>query len=181
MQADIAHSCLALTTATCHGRDMSATPGTPATIAPRPDEVARLHVALATAVSSSSIEVPDRGDARSFVAAARSALELGRPDDAVALARAALVIAPSHAPAWVVVGDACWARNDVVGARDAWSEALSLDDKDHATAVACARAQLMTGNDNAARALLTFVVTRTGSDTLRDAAKTLLASTEPRA
>ena len=112
--------------------------------------MARLHAELL----ASSNSPPNETDARGFVAAARSALELGRSEDAIALGRAALAIAPDNALAWVVVGDACWNVNDVVGARRAWQEALTLDDKDHATAVSCARAQLMTGSVNAARALL---------------------------
>ena len=119
---------------------------------------------------------PAAGDARAFVAAARTALDVSRAEDAVALGKAALAIAPTNAQAWVVIGDACWSVQDVVGARAAWQEALSLDDKDHATAVSCARAQLMTGSPASARALLTFVITRTSSSIVRDAAAALLDS-----
>lgn len=114
------------------------------------------------------------GEPRAFVAAARSALDLGRVVDAIALARAALALSPTNASAWVVLGDAAWLGSDVAAARNAWEEALSLDDKDFGTAVSCARAQLLTGAPSAARALLTFVLTRTTSDELRSAALTLL-------
>ncbi len=140
-------------------------------LAPRPDDIARLHDALQALPTP-----PACGDARAFVAAARSALEVGRADDAVALGRAALAIAPSNAQAWVVIGDACWSVHDVVAARTAWQEALSLDDKDYATAVSCARAQLMTASPQSARALLTYVITKTSSDAVRDAASSLLDS-----
>lgn len=143
----------------------------PSAAALRPEDIACLHDALQALPTP-----PATSDARAFVAAARSALDLGRADDAVALGKAALAIAPNNAQAWVVVGDACWSVHDAVGARAAWQEALSLDDKDHATAVSCARAQLMTGSPSSARALLTFVITRTASGTVRDTAAALLDS-----
>ena len=74
----------------------------------------------------------------------------------------------------MVLGDAAWSLGDINAARNAWEEALSLDDKDLGTAVSCARAQLMTGAVSSARALLTFVLTRTTSDDLRQTALALL-------
>ena len=131
------------------------------------DDAVRLH----TAAVDSGIPL---AEPRPFVAAARSALDLARADDATALARAALALSPTNASAWVVLGDAAWSLGDINAARNAWEEALSLDDKDLGTAVSCARAQLMTGAVSSARALLTFVLTRTTSDDLRQTALALL-------
>ncbi len=117
---------------------------------------------------------PITGDARAFIAAARTALGDGKLDDAMALARAALTLSPTNASGWVVVGDVCAAANDLAGARDAWQEAISLDDKDHATALACARAQLQLGDVSTARALLNYLVARTATPSVRAAAEALL-------
>lgn len=136
------------------------------------DDAVRLH----TAAVDSGIPL---AEPRPFVAAARSALDLGRADDATALARAALALSPTNASAWVVLGDAAWSLGDINAARNAWEEALSLDDKDLGTAVSCARAQLMTGAVSSARALLTFVLTRTTSDALRQTALALLDPAAP--
>ncbi len=113
-------------------------------------------------------------DPQAIVAAARTALDLGRIEAATTLARAALGLAPSSASAWTVLGDAAWSAGDVVAARSAWEEALSLDDRDLGTALACARAQLATADVAAARALITFVLTRAHTDALRTTAQTLL-------
>ncbi len=131
---------------------------------PRPQDIARVHAALP----------PVTGDARAFVAAARTALSDNKLDDAMALARAALTLSPTNASGWVVVGDVCAAANDLAGARDAWQEAISLDDKDHATALACARVQLQLGEVSTARALLNYLVARTSTASVRAAAEALL-------
>ncbi len=140
------------------------------TDAPRPDEVSRLHAALARLPESAAAD----GSAPAFVAAARSALLLGRPDDAVVLGRAALAVDPDDARAWATVGDALWAQGRAADARTALEEAVARDDKDLVAAVACARAQAATGAPSAARAMLTFVLTRTRAPELRAAATTLL-------
>jgi Flp pilus assembly protein TadD len=131
------------------------------------DTAARIHVAVVGAGITDA-------DPQAFIAAARSALDLGRAADATALARAALGLAPTSASGWTVLGDAAWSVGDVVAARAAWEEALSLDDRDLGTALSCARAQLATGDVDAARALITFVLTRAHTDALRATAQTLL-------
>jgi Flp pilus assembly protein TadD len=136
-----------------------------------PDEIARLHAAVARLPESSAV---DEGSARSFAAAARTALGLGFGDDAIVLARAALALAPDDARAWSVLGEALWGEGRAAEARVALEEALGLDDKDLTVAVACARAQAATGAVTAARALLTFVLTRTHSADLRGSAVALL-------
>jgi tetratricopeptide (TPR) repeat protein len=137
---------------------------------PRPDEMHRLHEALARLPEATVAD----GSAPAFVAAARSALVLGRPDDAIILGRAALAVDPDDARAWAIVGDALWAQGRAADARTALEEAIARDDKDLVAAVACARAQAATGAPSAARALLTFVLTRTRAPDLRAAASALL-------
>lgn len=139
--------------------------------APRPDDVQHLHEALGRLPEAAVVE---DGSAAAFVAAARTALSLGRPDDAVDLGRAALALAPDDARAWSVVGDALWMQGRAAEAREALEEAVAHDDKDLTVAVACARAQAATGAATAARALLTFVLTRTHSPDLRESAVALL-------
>jgi predicted Zn-dependent protease len=139
--------------------------------APRPDDVARLHAALGRLPEAAAVE---DGSAAAFVAAARTALTIGRADDAVVLGRAALALEPESARAWSVVGDALWTLGRAVDARAALEEAVANDDKDLSAAVACARAQAATGATTAARALLTFVLTRTHSPELRANAVALL-------
>jgi Flp pilus assembly protein TadD len=136
-----------------------------------PDEIARLHAAVARLPEAAAV---DEGSARSFGAAARTALGLGFADDAIVLARAALALAPDDARAWSVLGEALWVEGRAAEARVALEEAVGLDDKDLTVAVACARAQAATGAVTAARALLTFVLTRTHSAELRGSAVTLL-------
>jgi Flp pilus assembly protein TadD len=140
--------------------------------APRPEEIRRLNEAVAR-------QAPAGLDERSgpaFVAAARSALVVGRADDAVVLGRAALALNPADPRAWAVVGEGLFADGRVADARVAFEEALALDDKDFVTAVACARAQAATGASSSAQALLTFVLTRTTSRDLRAEAAALLAT-----
>jgi thioredoxin-like negative regulator of GroEL len=139
-------------------------------VPPRPDDIARLHAALAGLPESASAD----GSAPAFVAAARSALLLARLDDAVTLGRAALALDPEDARAWAVVGDALWAKGRAADARVALEEAVARDDKDLVAAVACARAQAATGAPSSARALLTFVLTRTRTPELRATALALL-------
>jgi predicted TPR repeat methyltransferase len=131
------------------------------------DDAVHLHAAV---VAGGVVDA----DPQAFVAAARSALELDRADAAIVLARAALGLAPSSASAWTVLGDASWSLGDVAAARAAWEEALSLDDRDLGTALSCARAQLQTDDVGAARALVTFVLTRAHTDALRAMAVALL-------
>jgi hypothetical protein len=136
-----------------------------------PETAARLHAAVVD-------EGLQDADPHAFVAAARSALNLGRAADAMSLARAALGVAPTSAAAWTVLGDAAWAAHDVVAARAAWEEAVSLDDRDLGTALSCARAQHRTGDVAAARALVTFVLTHAHSESLQKSALALLAEVE---
>ncbi|MDP2342197.1 MAG: tetratricopeptide repeat protein [Deltaproteobacteria bacterium] len=139
--------------------------------APGPAEIARLHALLESLPESAAVEP---GTARAFAAAARSAMQLGRPDDAVALGRAALTLEPNNARAWAVVGDALWSLGQVHDARTAYETAISLDDKDLATAVSCARAQQRDGAPDAARALLSFVLVRSRSEEITKLASELL-------
>jgi tetratricopeptide (TPR) repeat protein len=114
-------------------------------------------------------------DARSLVAAAATAAQTASWDDALALARAALAVDPLHPRAWGLVGTALEAQGKHGEARTALEKAVSLDDRDLATAVACARVQAKTGAVTAARALLTYVLLReSGAPALRAEAYTLL-------
>ena len=133
--------------------------------------MARLHALLQSLPEAAAVEP---GSARAFAAAARSALQLGRADDAVALGRAALTLEPDNARAWSAVGEGLWVLGDVHGARVAWETSLSLDDKDLATAVSCARAQQRDGAPDAARALLNFVLLKSRSDEITTVASELL-------
>lgn len=135
------------------------------------DTAARLHAAV-------GVDAVVDADPQAFVAAARSALDLGRHEDARALARAALALAPTSAPGWTILGDAWWLEGNAALARDAWSEALSHDDRDLGTAVSCARAHLACGAPDEARALLTFVLTRAHSGALRETALAVLADVD---
>lgn len=143
--------------------------------APAPLEMQRLNALLSSLPESSSIEP---GSARSLAQAARSALTIGRPDDAVDLARAALALEPKNARAWSVVGDALYAKGAVHDARVAYEEAVSLDDKDLATAVACARAQIGDGAPTAGKALLSFVLMKSPSEELTKLASELLEAAQ---
>lgn len=139
-----------------------------------PDEIRRLHEALEALL-------PDEQkggvglDARALVAAATTALQLSRFDDALALARAALVADPRSARAWSNAGAALEAKGQIADARRAYETAVSLDDRDLATALACARLQKSTGASSSARALLTYVLLKeTGAPELRAQAQALL-------
>ena len=134
-------------------------------------EIERLHALLQSLPEAAAVEP---GSARAFVAAARSALQLGRADDAVALGRAALTLEPQNARAWAVVGDALFTLGQMPAARAAYESSLSLDDKDLATAVSCARAQLRDGAPDAARALLSFVLLKSHSAEITKVAAELL-------
>jgi Flp pilus assembly protein TadD len=134
-------------------------------------EAARLQAAIK---ADDDVGDASHSEPGSFVAAARSAIDVGRTADAKALAKGALALSPSNAPAWTALGDALWIEGDVAGARAAWEEALSLDDKDLGTAISCARAQLRMGAISSARALLTYVLTKTRSEALRADASALL-------
>ena len=114
-------------------------------------------------------------DARSLVAAATTAAQTAQWDDALALARAAIAVDAASPRAWALVGAALEAQGKLTDARRALERAVSLDDRDLATAVACARVQAKTGAVTAARALLTYVLLReTGAPALRAEAYTLL-------
>ena len=140
------------------------------TSAPGPAEIARLHELLATLPEAADVEP---GSASAFAFAARSALQLGRPDDAIVLGRAALTLAPDNAPAWTAVGDGLWSLGQVHDARVAYETAIGLDDKDLTTALACARAQHRDGALEAARALLNFVLLKSRSIDITKAAAEL--------
>jgi tetratricopeptide (TPR) repeat protein len=116
-------------------------------------------------------------NARSLVAAATTAAQMAKWDDVLALARAAIAVEADSPRAWALVGAALEAKGSLSEARPALERAVSLDDKDLATAVACARVQAMTGAVTAARALLTYVLLReSGAPALRAEADTLLHS-----
>jgi cytochrome c-type biogenesis protein CcmH/NrfG len=133
--------------------------------------MARLHALLKGLPEGGAVDV---ASPRALAQAARSALTIGRADDAVDLGRAALALDPGSARAWSVVGDALWSLERVHDARVAYEEAVALDDKDLATAVACARAQLHDGARDAGVALLSFVLLRSSSDELTQTATALL-------
>lgn len=143
--------------------------------APAPLEMQRLHALVSSLPESASIEP---GSARSLAQAARSALTIGRADDAVALGRAALALAPDNARAWSVVGDALYSQGHVHDARVAYEAAVALDDNDLATAVACARAQLQDGATSSGKALLNFVLLRSKSEELTKLASELLEAAQ---
>jgi len=130
---------------------------------PVPDEMVRLHALIADLPEGQNLEP---GSARTLTAAAVSALQIGRAEDAVALARAALGLEPKSARAWSVTGDALWSLGRVHDARVAWEAAIAIDDKDLTTAVSCARAQIEDGAVAAGRALLNFVLFRSTSPEL---------------
>ena len=139
--------------------------------APQPAEISRLHDLLESVGESAALEPRC---ARAFVAAARTSLQLGVAADAVALGRAALVLEPDNARAWATVGDGLWKLGQVHDARIAYETAISLDDKDLGAAVSCAQAQLRDGAPVAARALLNFVLLKSRSEEITQAASELL-------
>lgn len=116
-------------------------------------------------------------DARSLVAAAATAAQKQSWDDVLALARAATAIDVHSPRAFALIGAALEAKAQLAEARTALERAVSLDDRDLSTAVACARVQAKTGAITAARALLTYVLLReTGAPALRSEASALLQS-----
>lgn len=97
-------------------------------------------------------------DARALVTAAAAAAQLARWDDVLALARAAIAVDAGSARAWSLAGTALEQLGDLAQARSALERAVSLDDKDLATALAAARVQAKTGARSAARALASYVL-----------------------
>lgn len=97
-------------------------------------------------------------DARALVAAAASAAQAGQWDDVLSLVHAALAVDQGSPRAWALAGMAHEAKGDLSKARDALERAVSLDDRDLSTALACARVQARTGATDAARALAGYVL-----------------------
>lgn len=117
----------------------------------------------------------DVSGARALVSAASAAAQRASWDDALSLARAAIAIDEKSPRAWSLVGAALEAKQHLTESRQAYERAVSLDDKDLATALACARVQARTGAVTAARALVTYVLLReNGAPTLRAEAYALL-------
>lgn len=77
-----------------------------------------------------------RPDPDVLVAGATEALRRGAHDQAEALLEAAIVLDPSCAPAWALMGALESARGRLDEARRAYEQALSLDDADAVTALA---------------------------------------------
>lgn len=130
-----------------------------------PEEVERLHAVMGA---------QGQADAPALVAAASTAARLSRWSDVVHLAQAALVLDPHNARAWGLVGQAAEAAGRFPDARRAFETAVGLDDRDMGLALAAARAQANTGAVSPARALLTYVLLRSSSQTLRSEAQKLL-------
>lgn len=99
-------------------------------------------------------------DARALVAAAASAAQVEHWDDVLALVRAALAVDPASPRAWSLAGLAHEARGELTAAREALERAVSLDDGDLSTSLACARVQARLGAVDPARALATYVLLR---------------------
>ena len=97
-------------------------------------------------------------DARALVAAAASAAQASQWDDAAALAKAALAVDASSPRAWSLLGLAHEAKGALLEARAALERAVSLDDMDLATSLACARVQAKLGAVGPARALASYVL-----------------------
>ncbi|MCC7072387.1 MAG: tetratricopeptide repeat protein [Deltaproteobacteria bacterium] len=97
-------------------------------------------------------------DPRPLVAAAASAAQAQQWDDAAALAQAALAIDANAPRAWALVGMAHEAKGELEQARAAYERAVSLDDMDLATSLACARVQARLGALGPARALASYVL-----------------------
>lgn len=144
-----------------------------------PDDVQRLHEALGALQSTSGDAAID---ARALVAAGATALELGRWDDVLALARAALVIDPQSARAWSLAGGALAQQGKLHEARAAFESAVSFDDRDLAAAISAAELQVKTGNASGGRALANYVLLREqGAPAIRARAQALLEHTPARA
>src|SRR3972149_12126000 len=104
-------------------------------------------------------------DARALVAAAASAAQAwARGDDAPALAKAALAVDASSPRAWSLLGLAHEAKGALLEARAALERAVSLDDMDLATSLACARVQAKLGAVGPARALASYVLLKEHKD-----------------
>lgn len=97
-------------------------------------------------------------DARALVATAASAALVGQWDDVLSLVKAALAVDSGSPRAWSLAGLAHEAKGDLPRAREALERAVSLDDKDLATSLACARVQARLGRADAARALASYVL-----------------------
>lgn len=144
-----------------------------------PDEIRRLHEALAASRSAPGARPEQALDARALVAAATTAMQLGRHDDALALARAALVADPKSARAWSLAGTALEKKGLLDDARRALETASSLDDKDLATMMTAAEVQVRCGAVSSGRALATYVILHEkGAPELRARAQALLDATE---
>ncbi|MBI1946411.1 MAG: tetratricopeptide repeat protein [Deltaproteobacteria bacterium] len=119
-------------------------------------------------------------DARALVAAAASAAQALQWDDAVALAKAALAIDAGSPRAWSLLGLAHEAKGDLAEARTALERAVSLDDLDLATSLACARVQAKLGAVGPARALASYVLLKEqNAPALRSEAQALAKSLTP--
>jgi tetratricopeptide (TPR) repeat protein len=139
----------------------------------QPGEIEHLHAALVKLHG----EKPQ--DARTLVAAAATAVRTHQWDDAIALARTALISDPRSARAWAIVGASLEGKGQWDAAIEAYESALSLDDKDLATALATAELHARVGSVSAARALTNFVILReTGAPLLRARARKLLMQLE---
>jgi len=115
-------------------------------------------------------------DALPLVAAAVTAARLERHEDALALARAAVVAEPQNARAWALIGQASEARGALEEARTAYEHACSLDGHDFGAALAAARLQQRTGQHGRARALCGFILARTSSPDVRQQTSELLGT-----
>ncbi len=99
-------------------------------------------------------------DARALVAAAASAAQALQWDDVGALAKAAIAVDAGSPRAWALAGLAHEAKGELEPARLALERAVSLDDKDLVTSLACARVQARLGAVGPARALASYVLLR---------------------
>lgn len=97
-------------------------------------------------------------DARSLIAAAASAAQSEQWDDVLSLVQAALAVDAGSPRAWALAGLAHEAKGNLPQARQALERAVSMDDRDLSTALACARVQAQTGATDAARALAGYVL-----------------------
>lgn len=116
-------------------------------------------------------------DARALVAAAASAAQSLQWDDAEALAQAAIAVDASSPRAWALAGLAHEAKGQLTQARAALERAVSLDDLDLATSLACARVQARLGAVGPARALASYVLLKEhNAPALRAEAQALVKS-----
>lgn len=116
-------------------------------------------------------------DARALVAAAASAAQGLQWGDAAALAKAAIAIDAGSPRAWSLLGLAHEATGELREARAALERAVSLDDRDLATSLACARVQAKLGAVGPARALASYVLLKEhNAPALRGEAQALIKS-----